>query len=302
MREAQAQFIQYLKVERRYSDHTLTAYQKDLEDLYHFLETSGNPDLSDIDYGTMRLYLAYLSEKQYASRSIARKISAARSFFQYCLYHQLIDKDPMTLIQYQVRQERLPEYFYPEEIQSLIQQVYKKQSKSPYRDIVVLELLYGSGLRVSELCNLQLGQIEFNVQILRVIGKGNKERIVPMSDPATLAIQHYLNEERSILLSGATSPYLLISNTGKQFYPGLVSKLLKDLNQASGLQTSIFPHKLRHTFATHLINNGADMRSVQEMLGHENLSTTQIYTHLSSSQMRQAYLKAHPRANRRSEE
>lgn len=302
MQEEIDAFLQYLRIERRYSNHTITAYQKDLSDLLEFLQTTGQASIKSLDYGTMRLFLAHLNSQGLKARSIARKLSAARSFCHYALSEGFISTDPMALIHYQVKEDRLPEYFYPQEMQQLLDVAYQGQGPTKYRDAAILEVLYGSGLRVSELCGLNLAQPDLSLGIMRVLGKGSKERIVPISDPASSAIKAYLDLERHLLLSQDSGQTLFLSARGKPMYPAMVNQILKTLSQKAGLTTTIYPHKLRHTFATHLINNGADMRSVQEMLGHEKLSTTQIYTHLSSKQMRESYLNAHPRAKRRNEE
>lgn len=302
MEETISLFLEYLRVERRYASNTLKAYKRDLQDLTHFLTTRGVKDLKDVDYQIMRLYLAYLNEKGYQPRTISRKLSSIRTLFTFALVEEMIEEDPMTLIQYQVKKERLPEFFFPQEMASLFDAAYRLESETGPRDQAVLELLYSSGLRVSEVCNLEIHQVNLDLQIIRVIGKGSKERIVPMGDAAARACRYYLDKWRPRYETKDRNLYFFISLKGNQLTPSQVGSILKGISQEAGLKTSMYPHKLRHTFATHLINNGADMRSVQEMLGHENLSTTQIYTHLTSDRMRQAYMSAHPRAKRRKEE
>ncbi|MFK8242081.1 MULTISPECIES: tyrosine recombinase XerC [unclassified Facklamia] len=295
-------FIDYLTNERRYSDHTVTAYRKDLYDFYQFLEQTGDTSIHLIDYQDMRLYLARMNELQLSSNTIARKLSSLRSFFKYAMREDAIDYNPLELIHYKSKKQRLPEFFYEEEMTQLLDTAYQLDTDTIVRDRAILELLYGSGLRVSELCHLQLKQVNQSVQMIRVIGKGNKERIVPMSDSANAAIKLYVKEWRPRYLTQDNIGHLFITEKGQPLRSEQVRKILESLKQAAGLHVSMYPHKLRHTFATHLLNNGADMRSVQEMLGHENLSSTQIYTHLSTQQMRETYLNAHPRAIRKTKE
>ncbi|MBK0348573.1 tyrosine recombinase XerC [Aerococcaceae bacterium zg-ZJ1578] len=295
-------FIDYLTNERRYSDHTVTAYRKDLYDFYQFLEQTGDTSIHLIDYQDMRLYLARMNELQLSSNTIARKLSSLRSFFKYAMREDAIDYNPLELIHYKSKKQRLPEFFYEEEMTQLLDTAYQLDTDTIVRDRAILELLYGSGLRVSELCHLQLKQVNQAVQMIRVIGKGNKERIVPMSDSANAAIKLYVKEWRPRYLTQDNIGHLFITEKGQPLRSEQVRKILESLKQAAGLHVSMYPHKLRHTFATHLLNNGADMRSVQEMLGHENLSSTQIYTHLSTQQMRETYLNAHPRAKRKTKE
>ncbi|MBD3948422.1 tyrosine recombinase XerC [Tuanshanicoccus lijuaniae] len=302
MKQLMASFIDYLTNERRYSAHTITAYQKDLDDFYQFLEQTGDASIHLIDYQDMRLYLARMNELQLSSNSIARKLSSLRSFFKYAMREEAIEYNPLELIHYKSKKQRLPEFFYEEEMKQLLDTAYQLDNVTIIRDRAILELLYGSGLRVSELCELQLKQINQAIQMVRVIGKGNKERIVPMSDSANAAVKSYVKEWRSLYLTKDTNGHLFISEKGLPLKSYEVRNILESLKQAAGLTVSIYPHKLRHTFATHLLNNGADMRSVQEMLGHENLSSTQIYTHLSTQQMRETYLNAHPRAKRKTKD
>lgn len=291
-------FINYIKNERRYSDNTIKSYQRDLSDLETFLSSSGEAEIKKLTYQDMRLFLAYLNEQKLKSTSIARKISSARSFFTYLLEQGEIETDPMQLIHYKVKKQRLPEFFYEEEMNQLLEISATIESKTQLRDQAIIELLYSSGLRVSEICNLKLSQYNKTVQLLRVIGKGNKERIVPMGDKAVQILDLYLKEWRPQYQNNLSQAAIFIHEKGMPLTPYHIRKILEKINQQSSINTKIYPHKIRHTFATHLLNHGADMRSVQEMLGHENLSTTQIYTHLSNNQKRQAYLDAHPRARR----
>lgn len=299
MEEAIGSFIQYICDERRYSPQTVKAYQTDLNEFYQFLQTSSEVNITNIHYADVRYYLAYLNEKQLAKTSIARKLSSLRSFFQYALLNHWITENPMDLIQFQVKQARLPNFFYENEIESLMTTVYEQSSSTQERDIALLEVLYATGMRVSELTNLTMAQILWEVQMLRVIGKGNKERLVPLSDSATAALNTYCQNLRQ-QLNIHHLDYVFLSDKGKQYRPDLVRKRLNDLMEKSQLNLAIHPHKLRHTFATHLIHHGADLRSVQELLGHADLRSTQVYTHITGDQLKQQYLAAHPRARKQS--
>lgn len=304
MNENIATFINYLLNERRYSSLTIQAYQRDLTEFEAFLESSGGIVFEQIAYQDVRLYLAYLTEKQLSRTTIARKLSSLRSFFKYAIQQKWTESNPMALVQYQSKKQRLPDFFYESEINSIIEAAKKDDHPSAIRNVAILELLYATGMRVSECCQLNMSQIDFNIQMIRVIGKGNKERIVPVGDKAITAIVDYQKNLREQLIANIpNSPYtdyLFLSDKGKPLTAAQVRTILNRIVEQQGLNLKIHPHKLRHTFATHLLNNGADMRSVQELLGHVDLSSTQIYTHVTKDKLRQTYLQVHPRAKRQS--
>lgn len=299
MKEVHA-FLNYLENERRYSPLTIQAYHDDVREFVEFIESSGQLPLEDIRYVDIRYYLAYLNERQFAKTSISRKLSSLRAFFKFCLMQGCILENPLALVQFSYKTKRLPEFFYEEEMHTLFEKLYADESPQSALRCVIIELLYASGMRVAELSNLTLPQINDALQLIRVIGKGNKERIVPIGDSAMFAIQHYVDTLRAASISEfTTDEWLLLSPKGKQLSPTQIRQLLNKMMDEYQLNFQIHPHKLRHTFATHLLNHGADMRSVQELLGHANLSTTQIYTHVTKDTLRENYLKAHPRANKR---
>ncbi|UUX34429.1 tyrosine recombinase XerC [Fundicoccus culcitae] len=299
-------FIQFLDVEKRYSAQTITAYSRDLSEFKQFLDSTGSTRLTDIQYTDIRLYVAHLTEHGYARTSIARKISSLRSFFRYAIQQEWIEQNPAELMNYKSKKQHLPDFFYESEMQAIIEAAKVSKLPNPQRNLAIIELLYATGLRVSELVNLTLEQIQTDIQLIRVIGKGNKERIVPIGDAAMQAIETYQNTERPLLLKLNLNPtankYLFLSDKGKVITADQVRHILTKIVEEASLNLDIHPHKLRHTFATHLLNNGADMRSVQELLGHADLSSTQIYTHVTKSQLRQQYLQAHPRAKRLNQE
>ena len=302
MKEKIDLFVLYLRNERRYSELTIQAYQRDLKEFEDFLLKSGGLQFDQIGYQDVRLFVAFLTERQLSRTTIARKLSSLRSFFKYALQRNWTAVNPLELIQYKSKKQRLPEFFYENEINSILDAAEQDEHPSALRNIALLELLYATGMRVSECCELTLQQIDFTLQIIRVIGKGNKERIVPVGDQAIRAIRQYQMELREELLNkkpkSPYSDYLFLSDKGKPLTAAQVRTILNRLVDKHGLNLSIHPHKLRHTFATHLLNNGADMRSVQELLGHVDLSSTQIYTHVTKDKLKETYLKVHPRAKR----
>lgn len=297
-------FINYLLNERHYSDLTIKAYQRDLNEFEDFLISSGGTTFYDIAYQDVRLYLAFLTERQLSRTTIARKLSTLRSFFKYAIHQKWTDTNPLELIQYSSKKQRLPDFFYESEINSIIEAAKQDEHPSALRNVAVLELLYATGMRVSECCQLKTSQIDYDIQMIRVIGKGNKERIVPVGDQAIAAVKDYQNYLRGQLVANIpNSPYsdfLFLSDKGKPLTAAQVRSILNRIVKQQGSNLKINPHKLRHTFATHLLNNGADMRSVQELLGHADLSSTQIYTHVTKDKLRQTYLQVHPRAKRQS--
>lgn len=304
-KELQA-FLAYIHNERRYSDHTIKAYRRDLEEFQAFIQSSGTVPLDQLAYRDLRFYLAYLNEKGLSAKSNGRKLSSLRSFFKYALRQGWIDQDPTALIQYQVKENHLPDFLYEQEVQALIQAAKQDQRVNHLRNWALVELLYATGIRVSECANLKRSQVDLALLIIRVVGKGNKERIVPFGQPAQRALKAYLAEEYPHLLAHYQGPMgqapLFLSDKNQPITPDQIRRILNQLVQDHGLNFKLHPHQLRHSFATHLLNNGADMRSVQELLGHEHLSSTQIYTHITNDHMRQAYLQAHPRARRQNKE
>lgn len=294
-------FIQYLINERRYSPETARAYDNDLKEFADFIESTGETHYDAITYQDIRYFIGHLSERNLSRRTIARKLSSLRAFYKYLTRMGWIESNPMNLVQYSVKENVLPDFFYEDELNQLLDAVAQSTSSQQPLQRAVLETLYATGMRVSELSNLALDQVEFDWGIIRVIGKGDKERIVPLGDIASEALQTYIHgmrQETNI----QQLPNVFVSVTGKVLSPTTIRKLLDTIVEESGLNLSIHPHKLRHSLATHLLNNGADLRSVQELLGHEDLSSTQIYTHVTKDKLRQQYLNVFPRANRQTKE
>ena len=292
------EFMRYLIVERGYSDKTRIAYEKDIQDYQLFLAETGNDSYLSVDYRDVRIYLGFLTnEKKYSRNTINRKMASLRSFYQYLLRQEVLSENPFSYVHLKKQNQRLPHFFYEKEMEMLIQSV---QGNEPLeqRNRALLEILYGSGLRVSECSELTLSMVDFNLSVLRIIGKGNKERYVPFNEATKQALLTYIDAGRKELMTQHQTEheFVFVNHLGEQLTAKGISYVLNQVIKKGSLDLQINPHKLRHTFATHLLNNGADMRTVQELLGHENLSTTQIYTHVTKESLQKNYRQFHPRA------
>ena len=275
-------FLMYLKNEKGFSDYTIKNYKIDLKD---FDKYSKNKK-TDIDL--VRQYLKELYERKYKSRTMSRKVSALKSYFKFLESEGIIDDNPMSLISNPKIERNLPNYLNYNDLEKLLS--YPDTSKKEgLRDALILELLYSSGCRVSELSNIKIKDINFKERKIIILGKGNKERFVFYGSKCEKLLNEYLKENRE---------YLLINKHGNKLNERTIRKIVDDNSRRAGLEVHVTPHTLRHTYATHLLNEGADLKSVGELLGHENLSTTQIYTHVSNEKLREVYLKAHPRARK----
>ncbi len=321
------QFIHYLSVEKNASPHTCRCYRRDLEAFEEFLKNSGihltpggDVKIDKVDRIAIRKYLSFLHRKNKKS-SIARKISALRSFFKYLVREQLVPSNPAKAVSTPKVEKTLPTTLTVDEAFRLMESPQSISAKSSnrsqernVRDRAILELLYSSGLRVSELVGLNSNQLDLDLGIVRVMGKGRKERIVPVGVKATDALKAYF-EERGMLeglrpVGKASGPEgdepIFINLSGGRLTARSVGRLIKKYTRHSGIFRKVSPHSLRHTFATHLLDAGADIREIQEMLGHSSLSTTQRYTHVSMGKLMEVYDKAHPRsfknASRKSKE
>lgn len=289
-------FTEYLQLEKNYSDHTVTAYRKDLEHFLSFLEEQAIPSLNEVTYKDARLYLTQLHEKRFAKKSVARKISCLRSFYKFLQRESWCEFNPFLHVSIPKLEKRLPAFFYEEEMAKLLQAI---DTTTPLgqRNKALLEFLYATGVRVSECSGVRLTDLDFATGVALVRGKGRKERYVPFGTYAKRAIQVYINDGRKKLLNGQPDhTYLFVNHRGRPLTPRGIRHILEKLIEKAGMTQQIHPHMLRHTFATHLLNQGADLRTVQELLGHSRLSTTQIYTHVSSEFLQKNYHAHHPRA------
>lgn len=292
-------FISYLEAEKKASFHTLRSYASDLMQFIAFFAQQNYRSLAEIDYRILRHYLSCLKAKDYERRTIARKLSAIRSFLRYLNREELLKDKTWLAVSTPRVGRRLPSFLYVEE---MLQLLSTPDTGTPQgvRDLAILETLYASGIRVSELVAMNVDDIDFVLKQFIVMGKGGKERLVPLGRFALQALQHYLNTARKQLLrknpQGEAEKALWLNRFGTRLSDRSVRRLVDKYVTQAGLNTGISPHSIRHSFATHLLNAGADLRSVQELLGHVNLSTTQIYTHITQDHLKEIYLSAHPRA------
>lgn len=289
------QFIEYLEYEKGYSKKTIINYEKDLELFNTYLKENKITDIKNIDYNTIRKYLSHLHEKKYLSSSISRKISTLRSFFKYNLKENKITNNPMTLISNPKKEKKLPKYLNYEEMEKLLNSIDTSELEG-IRNKLIIELLYSTGIRVSELVNIKIKDIRIKENQINILGKGNKERIVLFGEKAKEMIKIYLNAYKEYFKGNILNDYLLINKKGKQLTTNKIELIVKDVLKKSSLKLNISPHTLRHTFATHMLDSGADLKSVQELLGHENLKTTAIYTHISNEKLKHVFVNSHPRA------
>jgi len=301
MKEVFERYINYLEAEKNASPYTVRNYASDLlgskniKGFFDFLSERGIKSLDKADRHMLRDYLAYLVEQDLVKASIARKLSAIRSFFRYLVREGILPVNPTQETSSPKLDRRLPSFLSIEEMNRLLQtpDLTTPQGK---RDRAFIELLYASGLRVSELVSLDVEQIELGSREIRVIGKGSKERMVLIGKPAAKALDTYINKGRPELLGNKRSNTLFLNYRGGRLTERSVQSILEEYSRTAGIDKKVHPHMLRHSFATHLLDRGADLRVVQELLGHASLSSTQIYTHVSKSQAKKVYQAAHPLA------
>lgn len=286
-------FINYLEYERNYSNNTIIAYKNNVLQLVDYLNTNKINDLKKVDYDTIRNYLSYLHGKKYEAKSISRMISSLRSFFKYLKANNIISNNPMLLISNPKVEKKLPKYLTINEVEKILNTPDMSDSVG-IRDAFILELLYVSGIRVSELVNIKLSDVEISEKKIKILGKGSKERYVLYGSRCEELLNKYMCVRNRFLKY--PNEYLILSKTGRKLNTREVRNIINRIKTKAGVDISISPHTFRHTFATHMLNEGADLRAVQELLGHENLSTTTIYTHLTNEKLRRTYLDTHPRA------
>ncbi len=294
-------FLTYLKVEKNYSNHTLVAYGHDLKEFYNFM---GEAPVQDADLIALRRYLAHLKSNNLSKRSVARRLASLRTFYKFLTREGYLKKSPMGLLKTPKLEKKLPMVLDETEISRLMDSPI--DDIAGRRDKALLETLYSTGMRVSELVQLNMGGVDFIGGVCRVRGKGGKERLCPIGDRALRSIRSYLElreekpNKRESVSNGKNQNALFLNyspnQAGSRLTDRSVRRVLDKYIERTCRRENISPHTLRHSFATHLLNKGADLRSVQELLGHENLSTTQIYTHVSTQRLKEAYDKAHPRA------
>lgn len=290
MKEDIQSYINYVYIEKKLSDNTKNAYETDLFDFSEFLN---NEDVSKITYDDITSYINHLYDKKEKDKSIARKIVSIRTFFNYLMKERKIKVNPSEKLESPKLKKTLPNTLSLKEVDKLLS--IKPKDAKDWRNKAMIELMYGTGMRVSELVNLELNDINLRDNYVRVYGKGKKERIVFMADVTTDVLDKYINIYRNSLLKGYLTDKVFLSSYGKGITRQGFFKILKKEAEKAGIKKSFSPHTLRHSFATHLLENGADLRSIGEMLGHENIKTTQIYTHLSNNKKRKDYDEFFPR-------
>ena len=290
-------FIHFLIVEKGLAKNTIISYERDLKSyIKYFGNVEQLKNVNEVERIHIIHFLGYLKEQGKSSRTLARHVASIRAFHQFLLRERVSDHDPSVHIETPKLERTLPKVLNLVEVETLLD---SPDTKDHYgiRDKAMLELLYATGIRVSELIGLQTGDVHLTMGFVRCIGKGNKERIIPIGKTALAALEHYVNNGRSHFISKKHHDNaLFLNHHGKQLTRQGFWKILKKLAQGAGIEKELTPHTLRHSFATHLLENGADIRAVQEMLGHSDISTTQIYTHVTKTRLKDVYSKFHPRA------
>ncbi len=284
-------YLDYLRLEKNYSPHTITNYAVDLRDFYDYLieHNKKEIDINKIDYFILRKFLSLLVAKNLSKRSISRKISTLKSFFKFLLKEGNIKSNPAASLIYPKMDKKLPTFLTEEQVVKILNSVDKRNLFS-LRDKAILEFLYSTGARVSEVTSLKIDDIDFIGGIAKVKGKGRKERLLPLGEPALRALKEYLDERDD------SCPHLFINRRKTHLSERGLRNIVNKYITKTSIKLNVSPHTFRHSFATHLLNRGADLRSVQELLGHSSISTTQVYTHLTIDSLKRIYNKAHPRA------
>lgn len=297
----QSAIDQFIKTQqsRGLSTHTLTAYKRDLDQLHNFLKKYFKKavDLKEISRLYLRDYMRDLSVNGRSNRTLARKATTMKNFFRYCEKYNFVTQNPAANLKIPKFEKKLPKHFTEPEIEDLLS-IPDLNSKFGIRNKAILELIYSSGMRISEVSNCKLRQIDLNEKLIKIIGKGNKERLVPVGKDASKAVKQYL-KIREQFVSKESGDILFLSKSGKTLSPDELREILERYIILVAKTKGYSPHSIRHSFATHLLEHGADLRAVQEMLGHSNLSTTEIYTHLSLKDLKKVYEQAHPRSKKK---
>jgi len=287
------EFIEYLSIQKNYSNLTTLNYRKDLEEYSIFLK-SKNYSYNNMDYKKCVDYLLFLDEKKLKKTSISRRLSSLRTFYKFLVLNNYVSSNPFSLISSPKKEKRIPSFINYEGIEEIFN-IPNLKTIEGQREKAILEVLYGSGIRVSELVNIKLKDIDFNNKTILIFGKGSKERIVSFGEPAKEAMKMYIDDSRKKYLDGKESEYLIVGNNTQKLTTRRIEQIIDKLITKTSIKMNITPHMFRHTFATHLLDNGCNLIAVQELLGHESLSSTEIYTHVSNEHLRDVYMKCHPR-------
>lgn len=286
-------FIKYLKLQKNYSSYTCKSYYEDLKEYNNFLSEK-HLKYNQINYKNCLDYLSYLHDNKDAKTSISRKLSTLRTFYKYLVKEDILNNNPFLLISSPKKDKKIPKFINYNNLDEIFD-IPNLDTDIGQRERVILEILYASGVRISELVNIKLKDIDFNEKSIRILGKGNKERIVYFGEYADEIIKLYIKNSRKNLLSNIPSEYLIVGNKREKLTTRRIEQIIENIIKKSSIKMNITPHMFRHTFATHLLDNGCDLLVVQELLGHESLSSTEIYTHVSNEHLREVFLKCHPR-------
>jgi len=282
-------FKNYLLLEKKYSDNTINSYERDLIKYKNYFENKKN--IKNIENKDIKQYIQIISKEE-SPRSVARNISCLKSFYKFLLTEKYINKNPLDNIIQPKLKKSLPKVLTEDEVDRLLN--INLTDNYSYRNKAMLELMYSSGLRVTELINLKVTDIDLDMALVRIFGKGSKERVIPLGEYAINALKEYITYHRGGLLKNNTSNYLFLSSRGDKMTRQAFFKILKKIAKEQGIKTEFSPHTLRHSFATHLLKHGADLRSIQELLGHSDVSSTQIYTHITNEKLKENYKDFHP--------
>lgn len=289
-------FQMFLTSELNYSTKTCESYMLEINKFQKYLENN-RLSYKKLSKENIRSYLKYIDGFKYKNSSISKNLSALRSFYKFLVTERQVATNPFLLINNPKKEKKLPEFLNEIEIEDLIN-IYDERTFEGLRNRLILELLYATGVRVSELVGIKLSNINLAEKSILIMGKGSKERIVLFTDYTKDILIKYMNDSRNFYLKNRNSDYLILNKYGKSLSVRSVQKLIQKSTEKLALKHRVTPHTIRHTFATHLLNNGADIKSVQELLGHESLSTTQIYTHITNDRLRSVYLKTHPHSKK----
>lgn len=299
MREAINNYLGFLRLEKGFSENTTGAYQNDLTQFHSFTVSQQGEKVnswSDVSRDAVISFILFLKERNYAPATVARRIAAVKSFFHFLLSEGMVTADPSENLESPKVGRTLPKALTVQEVDELLEQPDQYSTPEAKRDKAMLELLYATGMRVTELVSLDLDDVNLHLGYSRCLGKGSKERIIPVGEQALFAVRDYLREARPVMLRKSEDKALFLNHRGERLTRQGFWLIIKGYAKRANISADITPHTLRHSFATHMLTGGADLRSVQELLGHANISTTQIYTHVTKERVRQVYEGAHPRA------
>lgn len=297
MEQDKLSFLKYIKIERGYSANTILNYEEDIDEFFHFLK-SNNLDYITLTYHDIRPYLNKMHDLKYKRTTISRKLSSLRSFYKYLSKNNIVKDNPFLLVSLPKKEKKLPSFLYYNELEDLFN-IPNMEEPLGQRDRLVLELIYATGIRVGELVRIKKDDIDFYNKSISITGKGNKMRNVIYGDYCKNIMNIYLNDGYLKLQGNKGCEYLILNHRGEKITDRAIRYILNKIIDESSLKKHISPHTLRHTFATHMLESGADLLTVQELLGHESLSTTQIYTHITNEHLRNVYLNSHPRAHKK---